>query len=262
MIIDFHVHISHVDDYLDPLIKNMDLVGIDRAVIFSRNSDVTAEALEMRPERLSGFSFLNPTKGERAVEELERDIGKRGFCGLKLGPSVDSFYPNDEKVYPIYAKAQDLQIPVLFHTGTVYRDPKNPGKTKVKYSQPIYLDDVARDFPELILIAAHSGRPFLEQMIAVSHLPNVYVDIAWSQLPLDFYEETVRKMLLAFGPDRIIYGSDTGTRHDSYGADVDRVIKMFKETTNLLNNVIGLDHNSVAKIMGGNASRLLKKTTG
>jgi predicted TIM-barrel fold metal-dependent hydrolase len=116
-------------------------------------SNETVEALCQGQPRLIPFASLNPYLIENPARELERLVRDRGFRGLKLYPTYSYFYPNDPKLYPVYAKAQELGIPVKCHTGTSVFP-----ASRLKYGDPVYIDDVAVDFPDLVAIITHSGR--------------------------------------------------------------------------------------------------------
>ncbi len=151
--------------------------------------------------RLIPFASLNPFIVNDLPAELERLVREFGFRGLKMYPPYQHHYPNDARMYPLYAKAQELGLPVMTHTGSsVFRG------ARIKYADPLLLDDVAIDFPNLTLLMAHSGRPFWYEQafwMARRH-PNVYLEI--SGLP--------GKKLLEYFPrleeiaDKVIYGSD------------------------------------------------------
>ena len=136
-----------------------------------------------------------------AAKQLEYDVKQLGAIGLKLYPSYQWFYPNDQALYPLYAKAAELGVPVAFHTGS-----STFVGSRIKYAQPIHLDDVAVDFPELVILMAHAGRPFwyAEAEWLVKRHPNVYIDLAG--LP--------PKRLLQYLPDleriapKVLFGSD------------------------------------------------------
>ncbi len=120
---------------------------------------------------------------------------------MKLYPSYQHYYPNEQRMYPLYQAAQDLGIPVLFHVGSsVFRG------TRMKYCDPLHLDDVAVDFPELNLVMAHAGRGFWYDrafFLAKLHA-NVYLEI--SGLPpsklMTYFPELDRLT------EKVIFGSD------------------------------------------------------
>jgi len=152
-------------------------------------------------EMLIPFASLNPFTDPDPAVKLEHYVKDCGIRGLKLLPSYQFFYPNDASLYPLYAKAQNLRIPVVFHIGSsIFKG------TRLKYCDPIYLDDVAVDFPDLDIIMAHSGRGFwYDKCFFLSRLHrNVYMDI--TGLPprnlLKYFPELERNS------GKVIFGSD------------------------------------------------------
>lgn len=151
--------------------------------------------------RLIPFASINPFIANQLDAELERLVKEFGFRGIKVYPPYQHHYPNDARMYPLYAKAQELGLPVLVHTGSsVFKG------TRIKYGDPLLMDDVAIDFPGLNILLAHSGRPFWYEQafwLARRH-PNVYLEV--SGLP--------GKKLLDYFPrleelaDKVVYGSD------------------------------------------------------
>ena len=151
--------------------------------------------------RLVAFASLNPFIDADLPARLEDLVLREGFRGLKLYPVYQYHYPNEPRLYPLYARAQELGIPVLVHTGSsAFRG------ARIKYGDPLLLDDVAVDFPELTILLAHAGRPFWYDQafwMARRH-PNVYLEV--SGLPA--------QNLLTYFPrleelgDKIVYGSD------------------------------------------------------
>ena len=132
---------------------------------------------------------------------MKRLVNEDGFRGLKLYPTYQQYFLNDPRIYPIYRTAQDLGIPVLIHTGSsIFQG------TRLKYGDPLHLDDVAVDFPDLKLAMAHSGRGFwYDRAFFMSRLhKNVYMEI--SGLPpsrlLEYFPDLGRNA------DKVIFGSD------------------------------------------------------
>jgi predicted TIM-barrel fold metal-dependent hydrolase len=124
-----------------------------------------------------------------------------GAKGVKLYPPYNHFYPNDNRIYPLYALAQEYRLPVLLHTGSsVFKG------SKLKYADPIHLDDVASDFPDLVLVMAHSGRGlWYNKAFFLSRLhPNLFLEV--SGLPpknlLNYFPDMEKNI------DKFIYGSD------------------------------------------------------
>lgn len=152
-------------------------------------------------EMLLPFASLNPFTDPDMAAKLEHYVKECGVRGLKLLPSYQFFYPNDVMLYPLYAKAQELKIPVIFHIGSsVFKG------TRLKYCDPIHLDDVAADFPELVIVMAHSGRGFwYDQCFFLSRLhKNIYMDVTGlpPQNLLRYFPDLDRN------GDKVIFGSD------------------------------------------------------
>ena len=153
---------------------------------------------------------MDPWKGKAAVLELERSVKELGLTGLKLHPIHQSFFPNDTHFYPLYEKAAELGVPVLFHSGFAGAGAGLPGGAglKLKYSAPIPgIDDVAADFPQLTVIMAHPSWPWTEEQIAVVlHKANVFMDLSgW--LPRYIPEALVREVNSRLR-DKVFFGSD------------------------------------------------------
>jgi predicted TIM-barrel fold metal-dependent hydrolase len=197
--------------------ESMDMVG----VLVSINSetstgekgdsnDYISEIVTSYPGRFIGFAAIDPWQDKKSVEELERAVKDLSLRGLKLHPVQQAFYPNDEKFYPLYEKAMELNIPVLFHSGMAASGSgmAGGGGMKLKYSAPIPgMDDVAADFPNLTIIMAHPGWPWIEEQIAVAlHKPNVYLDLSgWlpRYIPKQLIDEANTRL-----QDKVLFGSD------------------------------------------------------
>jgi hypothetical protein len=172
------------------------------------SNDLIAQAVNDNPDTFIGFGAVDPHMGKWAVSEVYR-IADLGLRGLKFQPIVQGFLPNDERYYLIYEAAQELGLVALFHTGTTGIGAGAPGGMglRLKYGRPIHLDDVAADFPDLTIIAAHPGWPWTEELLSVAvHKGNVYVDMSgWAPkyFPKPFvqYARTVLQDKMLFGTD-------------------------------------------------------------
>jgi predicted TIM-barrel fold metal-dependent hydrolase len=233
MIIDFHIHIGlpqlwhpwvneHFEKTNPDLYRNFEAImnpqgfelylkkqGVDYAVLLAENSPITtgvvsnefvAEFCE-RKDMFIPFASVDP-KTEKEPEKILRELVENlGFKGLKLYPTYQQYHPNDRLVYPLYEEAQNQKIPVLIHTGSsVFKG------SRLKFGNPLSLDDVAVDFPDLKIIMAHSGRGlWYKEAFFLSRLhKNVYMEV--SGLP-------PKKLLIYFpdleeNADKIIFGSD------------------------------------------------------
>src|ERR1700727_2518207 len=116
-----------------------------------------AEVAAENNDVLIPFASVDPARGKMGVREARRLIEDYGVRGFKFHPSMQAFYPNDPKCYPLYEEIAGAGLPALFHTGQTGVGAGLPGGmgVKLKYSNPIYLDDVAPDIPTLTILMAH-----------------------------------------------------------------------------------------------------------
>ena len=139
---------------------------------------------------------------------------EHGVRGFKFHPSLQAFEPNDARFYPLYEALQELGVPALFHTGQTGIGAGLPGGRgiKLRYSDPMLLDDVAADFPHLTIVLAHPSVPWQDEAISIAtHKANVYIDLSgWS--PKYFPPQLVRaaNSLLK---RKVLFGSDFPVDH-------------------------------------------------
>ena len=172
------------------------------------NDEVLAEVAR-HDDVLIPFASIDPWKGKLAVREARRLIEEHGVRGFKFHPTMQGFYPNDRMAYPFYEVLAEHRCIGLFHTGqTGVGSGMRSGKgMRLKYYNPMHLDDVAVDFPDMSIIAAHPSFPWQEEALAVAqHKPNVYIDLSgWS--PRYFpkilvqYANTMLRRKMLFGSD-------------------------------------------------------------
>jgi len=172
-------------------------------------NDFIAECVAAHDDVFLGFASVDPWRGRHAVSELRRAVVDLGLRGLKLHPTAQGFAPNDTRFYDLYAAAAELDVPIVFHTGTTGLGAglDGGGGMKLGYSRPILLDAVAAEFPELTIIGAHPSWPWQDEMLAVAqHKTNVWIDLSgWS--PRRWSPELTAAVL---GPlqDRALFGTD------------------------------------------------------
>ena len=153
------------------------------------------------------FASIDPL-AEGAADRV-RSLVAHGARGFKFHPSLQSFAPNDPRYYPIYEAITEAGLPTVFHTGQTGIGAGLPGGRgiKLRYSDPMLLDDVAADFPDLTVILAHPSVPWQDSAISMAtHKANVYIDLSgW--LPKYFPAQLVRA---ANGPlrNKVLFGSD------------------------------------------------------
>ncbi|MBV9279994.1 MAG: amidohydrolase, partial [Chloroflexi bacterium] len=144
------------------------------------SNELVAQACRDYSEVFTGFGSVDPHKGERAVEGVER-IAQLGLKGVKLHPSLQAFAPDDERFWPVFARCEELGLAALFHTGTSGIGAGQPGGQGIRldYARPIRLDAVAAAFPRLQVVAAHFGYPWHLELLAIAlHKTNVWIDIS------------------------------------------------------------------------------------
>jgi hypothetical protein len=200
------------DVSIEKMIEDMDTANVDKAVVVGVDAETTfdyivsneavSRAVKESNGRLIGFAGVDPHKGTVALKELERAIDDLKLKGLKLMPHLHMLEPNHRKMYPIYELAMNLDIPILFHTGTQFHR-----GTKIRYCKPVYVDDVAVDFPDLKLIIAHFGYPWYEEALSVVRRnENVFFNIAgWSP---KYIPEVVIKQMNSVLSERVLFGTD------------------------------------------------------
>lgn len=190
-------------------------------------------------KELVPVAFINPTTDPRPVsKEVERCVVDLGMKAVKLTPSYGQYYLSDHGLYPFYETVQSLGVPLIIHTGSSVF----PG-TRMKYADPLLLDDLAVDFPDLVMVMAHSGRGFQYReadWMARRH-PNVYLDI--TGLP--------PQNLLTYFPNfeemagKIIFGSDWPALPKDIAENIEQIRRL------------PLSQSALAKVLGENAARLL-----
>lgn len=173
------------------------------------NNEEMAELAAEHSDVLIPFASIDPAKGKMGAREARRLVEHFGIKGFKFHPTFQGFYPNDRSAYVLYEAIQELGVPALFHTGQtgVGAGMRGGNGMRLKYSNPMYLDDVAVDFPDMQIIMAHPSFPWQEEALSVAtHKPNVWIDLSgW--LPKYFPPILVRyaNSLLQ---DRVLFGSD------------------------------------------------------
>jgi len=155
------------------------------------------------------FISVDPTRGAQAIAEARRLLATGAVRGLKLHPPMQQFFPNDRLAYPLYELFAEAKLPVLFHTGHSGIGTGMPGGggVRLKYGNPMHIDDVAVDFPDMPIILAHPSFPWQDEALSIClHKPQVYIDLSgWSPkyFPASLlqYANTLLKHKMLFGSD-------------------------------------------------------------
>src|SRR5690606_26853140 len=168
-----------------------------------------AEGAARNNDVLIPFGSVDPWRGAAAVRRVHQLVEQHGVRGFKFHPSLQGFEPNDRRFYPLYEAIAEHGVPALFHTGQTGIGAGLPGGRgiKLRYSDPMLLDDVAADFPELAIIMAHPSVPWQDEAISIAtHKSNVYIDLSgWS--PKYFPPQLVRAANSMLR-HKVLFGSD------------------------------------------------------
>ena len=284
MIIDFHVHIEYKNKSekysADDIIKAMDSSGIDVSVLLGNDQgdagykqpwvdpsviavtvncsdEEVAGYCRQYPNRLIGFTSVHPDRYQ-PHKKIERAFSEFHMKGVKLYPHA-GFYVNDPRLDKVYQKCIDYDVPVMIHTGI-----KALQWQSLKYNNPVYIDDVATNFPDLNIVMCHGGYPWVEEFIAVAYSnPNTWVDITFLDYIEKIYkvdnltEDTIRRLSDLIGPERIIWGSEGPyldlPLYGNHGPDYYN-----RSQDILVNRFDFLSEIDKKNILGENAKKLLK----
>lgn len=173
------------------------------------SSEEIADRAAEHSDVLIPFGSVDPHAGKAAVARARRLVTGHGVRGFKFHPSLQAFEPNDMRYYPLYEAIAELGVPALFHTGQTGIGAGLPGGRgiKLRYSNPMLLDDVAADHPDLTIVLAHPSVPWQDEAISMAtHKANVHIDLSgWS--PTYFPPQLVRaaNSLLR---RKVLFGSD------------------------------------------------------
>ena len=172
-------------------------------------NEEVADAAARNADLMIAFASIDPHKGKLGAREARRLIEEHGVKGFKFHPTVQGFHPYDRMAWPIYEVIAEHGLPAIFHSGHsgIGSGMRCGGGLRLEYSNPMHLDDVAIDFPDMQIVIAHPSWPWQDEALSVClHKPNVWIDLSgWS--PKYFPPQLVQyaNTLLK---DRVLFGSD------------------------------------------------------
>jgi predicted TIM-barrel fold metal-dependent hydrolase len=163
--------------------------------------DEVYEQVKKYPARLVGIAGYNPLRIKESLQEIEKGIKEYGFKGVYAHVHGFGIALNDKKMYPCYAKCNELDVPIILQTGHALElQPSEVGR-------PIYLDEVALDFRDLKIVGSHTGWPWCEELIALAWKhENVYLDIS-AHLP-KYLDKSVIQFMDTRGRDKVMFGTN------------------------------------------------------
>jgi predicted TIM-barrel fold metal-dependent hydrolase len=172
-------------------------------------NEEVAEAARAHPDVLIPFASIDPAKGKEGAREARRLVTEHGMKGFKFHPNVQQFYPNDPAAYVLYEAIEELGVPALFHTGQtgIGAGVRAGGGVRLKYSNPMYVDDVAVDFPDMPIVLAHPSFPWQDEALSVAtHKPQVHIDLSgWSP---KYFPPQLLHYANTLLQDKVLFGTD------------------------------------------------------
>ncbi|WP_409428225.1 amidohydrolase family protein [Mycobacterium sp. SMC-11] len=229
-------------------VSAMDAAGVDFGLLSAWrgpngmdlvSNEEVAEWVRAHPNRFAGLAAVDLDRPMEAVRELRCRVRDDGFVGLRVVPWLWNAPPTDRRYYPLFVECVELGVPFCTQVG--HTGPLRPSET----GRPIpYIDQVALDFPELVIVCGHVGYPWTEEMVAVARKhENVYIDTSaytTKRLP----DELIRFMRTRTGQRKVLFGTNYPMIMHAHALDgLDE---------------LGLDDQARVDYLGGNAERVFK----
>ena len=199
--------------------KQLDEAGIQWGLLPTMDNETMARQVAQLPGRVFGNTAVDPKRVMAAVGEVERAITQFGFKCINVSAYRTGIKANDARFYPVYAKAVELNVPVMIYATMNYNT-----ELPMDIGRPLYLDRVAMDFPELKIIASCGGWPWVNELVGVARRhPNIYIDT--SEHRPKYLTKPGWEMLLQFAnsvlQDQMVFGSGWG----DLGIPVGQIVK-------------------------------------
>jgi predicted TIM-barrel fold metal-dependent hydrolase len=246
---------TSLEEHARSWLTAFDQAGVDAGAFIAvgEGNEELSRFVALNPKRLLGWGSLTDPRHPDSARTVAQ-FRAMGLSGLKLYPPIQRFYPNDRALYPIYEVAAEHRLPILFHfgitIGTFY---------DLSYASPLPLSAPVKEFPEVTFAIAHFGAGFFRETLFLAyHTDNVCVDTSGTNNWREYYpgapslEQIFRDALRAFGPKRILFGTDStvwgGYRHH-----------ILKEQLEILSR-LELSPQDRSAILTENAQRLLRPT--
>ena len=173
------------------------------------SNETVAEFAAENSDIAIAFASINPHRGKEGVDEARRLLATGRIRGLKLHPPIQEFSPSDRIAYPLYEVFAEARLPVIFHTGHsgIGSGMRGGGGIHLKYGNPMPIDDVAVDFPDMPIIMAHPSFPWQDEAISIClHKPQVYIDLSgWSP---KYFSPTLVQYANTLLKHKVLFGSD------------------------------------------------------
>ncbi len=228
---------------LSMTIAAMDVGGIAKSLTCAWQSprhdmitnDEVAEFVAQYPDRLVGVGSVDISKPMEAVREVKRCVEELGFKAIRILPWLCEVPPTDRRFYPVYVACCEMNVPFCTQIG--HTGPLMPSEV----GRPIYLDQVAIDFPELVIVGGHIGYPWTDEAIAVATKhENVYIDT--SAYTAERYPAQLVQFMKTNGRKKVLFGSNYPMIMP--GKCLEKI------------DALGLDEETKALFLSGNAKRV------
>jgi predicted TIM-barrel fold metal-dependent hydrolase len=284
LVVDFHVHLEYEaagrKHDAAAIVAAMDGAGVDVSVLLGNDQadagenppwadpsrmteDVNRADEEMAaycglyPTRFVGFTSVHPDRYQ-PHRKLRRAVQEFGMKGVKLYPHA-GFFPNDPRLNRVFEQCIELDIPVMIHSGI-----KAVQWQRLKYNDPVFVDDVAVAFPELKIVLCHGGYPWTEQFLCVAYSnPNIWVDLTFldsierTYMVPDLVETTIRRLKGTIGTRRLLWGTEGPFMNlPLFGQHGPKYCRESQHS--LVRRLPFLSEAEKDDILGNNAARLLK----
>jgi len=238
-IVDAHTHLGYFGGWANVGINADELLALNKefnvvhTVVFSlpAATELTAEAVKRYPKEITGYIWLNPYDGERAVSQLRSAVKNWGCKGVKLHPLFQSFVADDPVVYPIMDEARKLKIPVAIHSG-------HP-----PFSLPWSIGELAEVYPDVTMVMLHMGHGHGLYIRAAINTAKKHSNIVLETSGMPMHTK-IKEAMETVGEDRVMYGCDIPFHHPS--VELQRV------------KVAGLNESQLRRILHDNAVEKLK----
>jgi uncharacterized protein len=207
-----------------------------KTLVWDITEEEVLEVVNQANGRVVGLAGFNPFRGMESVRQVEKAVREYGFKGCYIHPYGWGLPLNDRKFYPLYAKCTELGVPVSMQVGHSAEHMPN------EFGRPIYLDDIALDFPELNIVGAHTGWPWTEEMISLAWKhENVYLGID-AHHPR-YLEPSLVNFMKTRGQNKVLWGTN-------YPA------VLHGEAIPVIRGELGLTERVAEKILHGNAAKV------
>jgi uncharacterized protein len=236
-----------VKDFADAGVEAL-LVALDLETTIATapcSNDFVAGMRKRHPDRIiQAWAAVDPFKGEQALAEAKHAIRDLSMLGFHFHPIIGHFAVNDQRLYPLFELINEMRVPVMIDVGTTGMGAGMPGGmgSKLRHAHPSAIDELAADFPNLTIIAAHPGWPWVDEMTAVAlHKGNVFWELSgWAP---KYFPAQLKADIRGRLKDKIMFGSDYPSIPHS------RLLREWNE--------LGYSAEVMERVFHGNAERVL-----